>query len=212
MPLNWCGGWQSVVADDRRSAAGLLHNSSQYLHLLIEALRLAFADGREVIGDEGDPSKLKRMLSPEFAVARARSIDPAIATADMVAGQPAASSDTVSFQVVDQWGNACSFINSNYMGFGSGLVPRGCGFSLQNRGANFTLSPSHVNTLAPGKRPYHTIIPAMATWHDCGELFASFSVMGGFMQPQGHVQVRHMRFALPARRLATLSGCRCCSI
>ncbi|KAM8875673.1 glutathione hydrolase-like YwrD proenzyme isoform 2-T2 [Spinachia spinachia] len=102
-------------------------------------------------------------------------------------------SDTVYFCVIDSQGNACSFVNSTYMGFGSGLVPTGCGFSLQNRGAHFCLHRNHVNCVAGGKRPYHTIIAALltdsATTSQKPRLLAALGMMGALMQPQGHVQV-----------------------
>ena len=163
--------------------------SAEALHPVIEAVRLAFADARAYIADPTRaPAPIKQMLSKRYASQRRRLISSRAALGLAAEGRLPGRSDTVYLCAVDAQGNACSFINSNYHGFGSGIVPVDCGFSLQNRGAGFALDPDHPNAMAGGKRPYHTIMPAMLTRTD-GSLFGPFGVMGGWNQPQGHTQV-----------------------
>lgn len=168
------------------------HNSAEYLHAVVETLRIAFADANWWVSDP-NVSKVpsKGLISKEYLTERAKLFDPHKSSPLPDHGSPAhSSSDTVYFAATDSEGNGISFINSNYAGFGTGIIPKGCGFTLQNRGSNFVLGPSdHPNVLAPRKRPYHTIIPALITNSADQSLHSVYGVMGGFMQPQGHVQV-----------------------
>ncbi len=170
--------------------AGLDPLSPDHLHYSIEAMRLGFADARWHVADPAFSSQpFEELLTGEYGAARRTLIDSRTATLTHLPGDPIpGGSDTVYVAAVDREGNACSFINSNYAGVGTGIVPEGMGFPLQNRGANFSLDPDHPNALAGGKRPYHTIMPGLATTA-AGELFACFGVKGGFMQPQGQLQV-----------------------
>jgi gamma-glutamyltranspeptidase/glutathione hydrolase len=178
-------------------------NTAPYLHAIIESLRIAFADGNWWIADP-NVSKLPvaELVSEPYLRERAKLFSADKASPLLRRGDPAEvspalrSSDTVYFAVSDRDGNACSFINSNFMGFGTGIIPAGCGFTLQNRGTGFVIGGAaraggghHPNALGPRKRPYHTIIPGLATNLRDGSLHSVFGVMGGYMQPQGHVQV-----------------------
>lgn len=173
-------------------ARGLeLHNldydDPQRVHLLIEAMKLGFADGLAYVADPRQAQiPLQGLLSEDYTAQRRALIDPQKAMMPH-AGNPPGRSDTVYLSVADRAGNMVSWIQSLYAGFGSGLTAGTTGVQLQNRGANFTLREGHPNQAAPGKRPYHTIIPGFIT-HE-GRAWASFGVMGGFMQPQGHLQV-----------------------
>uniref|UniRef100_A0A3B3X3M7 Gamma-glutamyltransferase YwrD n=1 Tax=Poecilia mexicana TaxID=48701 RepID=A0A3B3X3M7_9TELE len=161
------------------------HNSSDHIHVFVEAVRLAQTDAFRYLGDAAHVTvPTESLLAKSYSQQRARHISMDRLEPGLLTG-----SDTVYFCVIDSQGNACSFVNSTYMGFGTGLVPKDCGFSLQNRGANFSLQRGHVNCVAGGKRPYHTIIPALLTDSEKPQLLAALGVMGAFMQPQGHIQV-----------------------
>ncbi len=177
--LNIAAGWD---------LGAMRWDSPERLHLMVEAMRLAFADARQYIADNStNPAPIDFLLSQSYASQRRAMVSSSYAMQPPSFGVPLPASDTVYLTTADGEGNACSFINSLYMGFGTGIVAKGTGVFLQNRGSLFELDPNHPNVLAPGKRPYHTIIPGMALRH--GDLWSSFGVMGGFMQPQGHFQV-----------------------
>jgi gamma-glutamyltranspeptidase/glutathione hydrolase len=167
--------------------------SPQYLHLLVEAKKLAFADRARFYADPAfSPAPVEALISKSYADSRRRLINLNRAALDFPAGDPklAASDrhgDTIYLTVVDKDRNCCSFIQSNFEPFGSKVVPGDVGFCLQNRGNLFALADDHPNRLEPHKRPFHTIIPGFVTKD--GKPWLCFGVMGGDMQPQGQVQV-----------------------
>lgn len=167
----------------------MAHNSADYLHHLIEAKKLAFEDRAKFYADPVfNKIPVKELISKKYAAKRRKLFNTNTASQKSCAGDPKMrNGDTVYLAVADKERNMVSLIQSNFRGFGSGLVPDGLGFALQNRGELFNLQPGHLNSYAPGKRPFHTIIPAFVTQK--GQPFLSFGVMGGDMQPQGHVQI-----------------------
>ena len=168
--------------------AGMGPQSVDRYHHLIEATRLGFADAFEYLADPRCAEvPIDGWISKEYARWRRTLIDPERAMDSAPYGRMVPGSDTVYISVIDGAGNACSLINSVFANFGSGLVAPGTGIVLHNRASLFSAVPGHPNALTGGKRPFHTIIPAMATRD--GELWLSYGVMGGFMQPQGHLQV-----------------------
>jgi len=173
------------------------HNSTDYLHVQAEAKKLVFEDRARFYADPAFADvPVEELVSEEYAAQRRQHIEMDEVLSEPSHGDPAAiaeanakleEGDTIYLTVADSTGMMVSLIQSNYTGMGSGLVPDDLGFMLQNRGQLFTLEEGHPNVYEPGKRPFHTIIPAFATKD--GEPFLSFGVMGGGMQPQGHVQV-----------------------
>ena len=172
-------------------ASDYAYDSPARVHYFAEALKRAFHDGHHYITDPNFES-VPALHDPAYAAERAATVGETAGDVSIGGpGLPDEHSDTVLLTVADEAGNVVSFINSLYNGFGSGVVVPDTGIILQNRGASFTLDPAHPNTLEPGKKPFHTLIPGLVEFDgsDDGEDWAAFGVMGGFMQPQGHLQV-----------------------
>ena len=161
--------------------------SADHVHAFVEAKKLAFEDRAKFYADPAfNEITVKELISKSYADQRRKLIDMAKSAKSYPAGN-FEHGDTIYLTVADDQRNMVSFIQSNFRGFGSGVCPTGLGFSLQNRGELFTLEEGHFNEYKPGKRPFHTIIPAFITRD--GKPFMSFGVMGGAMQPQGHAQI-----------------------
>jgi len=165
------------------------YGGPDHVHYFVEAKKLAFEDRAKFYADpDFHEIPVKELVSEEYAAKRRELISPRRAARRYAAGNPALEEgDTIYLTVADKDRNMVSLIQSNYRGFGSGMCPPGLGFCLQDRGELFDMSPDRMNTYAPGKRPFHTIIPAFVTKD--GKPFMSFGVMGGATQPQGHAQI-----------------------
>jgi gamma-glutamyltranspeptidase/glutathione hydrolase len=202
---------------ERFSLAHFGHNSTDALHAMIEAKKLAYADMYRYVADpKFSRVPVQGLLSKEYAAQRAKLVDMGKANCDVLPGEPQlpTSGDTTYLTVTDSDGNMVSLIQSNYAEFGSGLVADGAGFTLQNRGALFSLDPNSPNKLAGHKRPLHTIIPGFMT---NGQKRIAFGIMGGFNQAQAHAQFvsnvvdfgMNIQEALEAARFrkVTFAGC-----
>ncbi len=161
--------------------------SSEYIHLFTEAKKVVYEDRAKYYADTNfSHIPVEKLISKEYAKDRSKLINFKKSSKSFSPGI-LENGDTIYLTVADRFGNMVSLIQSNYRGMGSGVVPDNTGFMLQDRGEMFSLDPNHMNSLMPGKRPFHTIIPAFVTKND--KPFISFGLMGGAMQPQGHAQI-----------------------
>jgi gamma-glutamyltranspeptidase/glutathione hydrolase len=192
---------------------GMGHNSAPYLHHLIEAKKLAFADLQRYVADRDFMQvSVDRLLDDDYLAGRGGLIDPHRAVERVQPGSAVTDTETIYLSVADSDGNMISFINSIFGYFGSGVVVPGTGFILQNRGAGFNLEDGHPNQAGPGKRPFHTLIPGFVTKD--GAPWMTFGLMGGSMQPQGHTQLllnilvfgMDLQDAIDAPRFRHMSG------
>ena len=215
LPPNGQGLTALILANilDGIDLAALRTRHGLYYHTLIEATKVAFADRNRYIADPAFAKvPVKELLSKDYAAGRRRLIDPQKAIDPPAYGDLRLGSDTTYFTVVDKDRNAVSFINSIFSAFGSALVAGDTGIVLQNRGAGFSLEPGHPNRIEPGKRPFHTLIPAMV-FRD-SQLLLAYGVMGGDVQAQAHLQVLvnlidrglNLQQAIDAPRVRYISG------
>jgi len=167
-------------------AGGYDYDSPERVHYFAEALKRAFHDGHHYITDP-EFEDVPALGSKAYAAERAATVGERAGSVSIGGPGAPGDGDTVLLTVADEAGNVVSFINSIFGNFGSGVVVPGTGITLQNRGSSFSLDSDHPNRIEPGKRPFHTLIPGLCRFAD--DDWAAFGVMGGYMQPQGHLQV-----------------------